>query len=152
MKILIAEDDPVSFHVLRKILIYWKHDVTAVRDGVQALRIIEEVGRPDILISDWNMPRMTGPELCQRLRKDQRNSDIYIIMLTTKDQIADMMKGFVSGVDDYISKPVTESELKQSIDTGSRFLRNVEGYTNREKLISDNIRRFRERFLGLIGI
>ena len=146
MKILVAEDDPVSYHVLRKILEYWNHDVKAVKDGAQALQLIKKQWKPDILLTDWIMPRMSGPDLIKELRSDPQFRDMYIIMLTAKDQMDDMVDGFISGVDDYISKPVSESELKNAIENGKTFLMSDGSYIDRSELIEKNILKFKEKF------
>lgn len=144
MKILVAEDDPISNHSIKKILEYWGHEVIAVKDGSQALLKIKNDWKPDILLSDWEMPLMTGPELCKELRLDPINDDIYVIMLTANDEIIDMVEGFTSGVDDYISKPVTETELKESIMKGIKFINREEGFTDRDGLIAKNIMTFQK--------
>lgn len=142
MKILVAEDDPVSLYSLKKILEYWNHEVISVNDGDKALRSIKNGFIPQILLSDWDMPKMPGPVLCEELRKDPKYDRIYIIMLTAKDRVNDMVEGFTSGVDDYISKPVTEKELRESINNGIRFIDGEDGYTDRDDLISRNIMKF----------
>ena len=145
MKILVAEDDPVSNHAITRILEYWDHEVISVRDGLKAWDIITKKWKPDILLSDWDMPSMNGPKLCERIRNDPSNDDIYIIMLTAKNNMTDMMDGFWSGVDDYLSKPVTETELKESLNIGISFLNGEEGFNDRDELISKNIIKFQTK-------
>jgi len=140
MKIIIAEDDPVSNHFLKMTLKYWGHDITAVPDGVEAWKAIEEGGNPDIIISDWEMPNLTGVELCKKVRKDPERGHIYIILLTAKNLKADMYNGFKMGADDYISKPVTEKELRESIDKGEKYLQ--DDTVDREDLRRKNMNNF----------
>lgn len=145
MKILIAEDNPVTVHVLQKTLKYWNHEVRAVNDGSQALLVIESWGKPDIIISDWIMPRLTGVELCRKIRSDPDIQDIYIILLTAKGKIDDMIEGFNAGVDDFITKPVSEGDLNASLKKGGRCLNGEMGHIDREELRRKNIEEFKKR-------
>jgi two-component system chemotaxis response regulator CheY len=140
MKIIIAEDDPVSNHFIKKILEYWGHDIQSVIDGEQAWAAIEENGNPDLILSDWDMPNLTGVDLCKKIRNDPTKKDIYIILLTAKNLKTDMYNGFKMGADDFISKPVTEKELKESLEKGEKFLKDET--KDREDLRRKNINNF----------
>jgi two-component system chemotaxis response regulator CheY len=140
MKIIVAEDDPVSNHFIRRILEYWGHDIHSVTDGEQAWELIEENGNPDLILSDWDMPNMTGVELCRKIRNDPSKKEIYLILLTAKNLKTDMYNGFKMGADDFISKPVTEKELKESLEKGEKFLK--DNKIDREDLRRKNINNF----------
>jgi two-component system chemotaxis response regulator CheY len=140
MKIIIAEDDPVSNHFLKRILLYWGHEIQSVTDGEQAWAAIDEMGNPDLILSDWDMPNLTGVELCKKVRNDPNKREIYLILLTAKNLKADMYNGFKNGADDFISKPVTEKELRLSIEKGEKFLK--DDTIDREDLRRKNINNF----------
>lgn len=140
MKIIIAEDDPVSRHFLKMTLKYWGHKIIAVTDGVEAWESIEDMGNPDILISDWEMPNLTGIELCSRIREDPDRSDIYVVLLTAKNLKKDMYNGFKMGADDYVAKPVTEQDLRQAINKGINF--HKDDVTDKDAMRRKNIEDF----------
>lgn len=66
---------------------------------------------PDIVLVDWMMPRLSGPEVCERLRREPRTAHVPMILLTAKAQEADMQAGFAAGADDYALKPFSPREL-----------------------------------------
>ena len=86
------------------------------------------------------MPNLTGVELCKKIRNDPAKQNIYLILLTAKNLKTDMYNGFKMGADDFISKPVTEKELKESLEKGEKFLKN--DTTDREELRRKNINNF----------
>ena len=121
MKILIAEDDPVSKMVLQKTLEKWGHHVLAAEDGLEALNTFQS-NEVDMIITDWMMPEIDGIELCRRVREMDKKKYIYTIILTAKDQTSDVVEGFEAGADDYLVKPFKAEELKSRINAGIRIL------------------------------
>jgi two-component system chemotaxis response regulator CheY len=121
MKILIAEDDPVSRRLLQRTLEKWGYEVSAVEDGVEAFRVIDEenVG---LLITDWMMPRMDGPTLCRKIRQELVESYVYILLLTAKGQKEDIIQGLNAGADDYLTKPFDREELRVRVRAGERLV------------------------------
>ncbi len=147
MKIIAADDDQVSLHVLRTTLKYWGHEVLAVPDGGQAWKALESWGVPDIMVIDREMTRLSGDELLEKVRADPRTKEIYVVMITARNLESDMKEGFDRGVDDYIGKPVREDELKESITRGTDFLTGKMGGTTRDELRRGNIIDFNRRRL-----
>ncbi|GIH97392.1 MULTISPECIES: response regulator transcription factor [Planobispora] len=86
------------------------HDVRTAGDGMEALAALEEQ-RPDIVILDWMMPGLSGPEVCRRLRAMPGMEGVVVLMLTSKAQEADVEEGFRAGADDYMVKPFSPREL-----------------------------------------
>jgi|SRR5579871_1591528 len=122
MKVLIADDDR-SFQILLKgILTQWGYDIVAVGDGEQAAQQLLSSAGPRLAILDWMMPRLTGPEICERVRNSGRADYVYMILLTGKNQMEDLLTGLEAGADDYISKPVRFNELKLRLRCGHRVL------------------------------
>ena len=121
MKILIAEDDYVSRLLLKKSITKMEHEVIEATDGKQAWDLFLEQ-QPSMVITDWMMPEMDGVELCKKLRHSDKKSYTYIMLLTAKDKISDLVEVFEAGADDYITKPFKPDELKSRINTGRRIL------------------------------
>lgn len=119
--VLIVEDHPVSRKLLEKSLIKRGYEVTSVENGNQALDHINDQFFP-IVISDWMMPGMDGPQLCQAIRKGTFPGYVYIILLTAKDSTEDIITGLQAGADDYLTKPFINAELIARLKTGIRIL------------------------------
>lgn len=110
--ILIVDDEPVNLQVVRNYLMLEHYRVTQAAHGLQALELLESGYRPDLIILDVMMPRMTGYELCRVIRERfGTKSNLPVLMLTAKSQEPDIVEGFYSGANDYVTKPVSKSEL-----------------------------------------
>nr|WP_320017427.1 response regulator [uncultured Desulfobacter sp.] len=121
MDILIAEDDYISRVMLKKNLTADGHHVIEAGDGQTAWQMYQE-RKPDMVLSDWMMPGMDGITLCREIRGACKEKYAYIMILTTKDEVEDLITVFEAGADDYISKPVRPEELKSRIKTGQRVI------------------------------
>jgi two-component system response regulator MprA len=107
--VLVVDDDPNLLRMLRRGLTLAGYDVQAVEDGEAALRELRETS-PDLLVLDVMLPEpLDGLEIARRLRAG--GSDVPILMLTARDQVADKVAGFASGADDYLAKPFAFEEL-----------------------------------------
>ncbi len=122
MRILIADDDPISRRVLARTLQQWEYEVIECADGLQAWTALKESGAPRIAILDWMMPGMTGPELCGRLRRQGDARYTYLILLTACSGIRDLVQGLDSGADDYLTKPFDVQELQVRLRAGRRII------------------------------
>ena len=120
MEILIADDSPVSLKFLQKILEGWGHSVITCPEGGCAWEKLQEPNAPRLCIVDWDMPVMTGLELCQKIRKEKLN--LYIIFLTAKDDAMDIAEGLQNGADDYICKPFRQEELQIRLRAAMRII------------------------------
>jgi two-component system NtrC family sensor kinase len=121
MNILIAEDDPISRRLLRSNLERWGHEVAQAGTGAEAWGLFER-GRYPIVISDWMMPEMDGPELIRRIRASQRPGYVYAILLTAKTQKTDLIQGMEAGADDFLTKPFDRDELRVRLRAGERII------------------------------
>jgi len=109
-RLLVVDDDPGLLRAVAETLRAEGYEVTAARRGAEALvRIAESV--PDLIVSDIRMPGMDGYELVRNLRASARTKLIPIVFLTAKDETADRIEGFRSGVDAYLTKPFEPDEL-----------------------------------------
>lgn len=121
MKILIAEDDPVSRRFLELTLVKWGFEVTATCDGNQAWDRFQCGEFPRLAILDWMMPGIDGVELCRRIRATQESTPTYLILLTAKSETENLVQGLEAGADDYITKPFNRQELHARIQVGLRI-------------------------------
>lgn len=122
MKILIAEDDPVSHHLLESLLIKWNYEVVSASDGREALEMLQRKDSPPMAILDWMMPEIDGVTVCREVRKLKKDRYTYILLLTAKGQKADIIDGLKAGADDYIIKPFSSHELEMRIRAGRRIM------------------------------
>ena len=120
--ILIAEDNMVSRKILEKCLLKAGFDVVSVENGNEAFQILKNDFYP-IVITDWKMPEMDGPELCKAIRRHKFPGYVFIILVTAKDKDDDIIAGLEAGADDYLVKPINQAELIARLKAGKRILR-----------------------------
>src|SRR3984893_13595540 len=121
-KILIAEDDPVSRHMLKAFLVKWDYQVVAAADGLEALAILEAEDAPSLAVLDWMMPGLEGTQVCQRVREHPERPYVYVILLSARSEKGDLLQGLESGADDYLTKPFDAQELRARLRVGQRIL------------------------------
>ncbi|MBE9040619.1 response regulator, partial [Oscillatoriales cyanobacterium LEGE 11467] len=118
LKILVVDDEPVNLQVLVNHLSMENFDITQASNGRDALAIIIEQGvKPDLVLLDVMMPRVTGFEVCQQLREKFSATELPIVMLTAKTQVSDLLFGLAVGANDYLTKPISKDELLARIKT-----------------------------------
>jgi len=120
-KVLLVDDDPAMLRILSKRLEKAGYPVRTAGDGQEALCAIEEEC-PDFLITDWEMPRINGLELCRRVREMRLPHYVYIVFLTVKSTSEEIVAGLEVGADDFLTKPVDQGELLARMRAGSRIL------------------------------
>ena len=123
-RVLIVDDEPVNLQVLSNILGLQNCDVRQAESGDSALRLIGQDGwRPDIVVLDVMMPRMNGYEVCRRIREMHAPNELPVLLLTAKNQVADLVEGLDSGANDYLTKPFSKNELLARIKTHLHLLK-----------------------------
>jgi two-component system cell cycle response regulator len=122
VKILVADDDPVSRRLMERMLQRGGYEVITAQNGRQAADELSRVGGPRLALIDWMMPELDGPSLCRELRSRQNDSYVYILLLTSKQSGEDLVEGLEAGADDYLTKPCHAAELKARLHTGRRIL------------------------------
>ena len=122
VKALIAEDNTGFRLVLERMLRKWGYDVVAAENGLEALEMLQVADPPKLAILDWMMPGLDGVEVCRRVREQNREPYIYILLLTAKDTAEELVEGMEAGADDYLRKPVDSHELRVRIRAGRRIL------------------------------
>ncbi len=123
-RILIADDDPSIASLIQITLKDPRYELTAVPNGLEALKAFDQQAF-DVVILDVMMPYIDGFEACQNIRQQ---SDVPIVILTSRDGTDDIVHGFELGADDYITKPFKTAELIARVEA---ILRRVEGYKSR---------------------
>jgi len=121
-RVLIAEDDPVSCHLLKSFLLKWDYDVTVETNGATASRILESDDAPRLAVLDWMMPGMEGVQICERIRERKSRPYIYVLLLTARSEKRDLLRGLELGADDYLTKPFDSEELRARLLVGERIL------------------------------
>lgn len=122
MRVLIADDDPVSRRVLEAFLTRWGYEVRRAETGAEALEMLSANDAPRLAILDWMMPGLDGVEVCRRLRAAGSPLPLYLIVLTAKGNSEDVVEGLGAGADDYVTKPFNREELRARVAVGERVL------------------------------
>jgi DNA-binding response OmpR family regulator len=113
-RILIADDTPQAVELLEAYLSEQGYDLQTAADGEQTLRLAVE-WRPDLILLDVMMPRISGFELCKRLRAHPATRDVAVIMVTALDQPSDFDRAVDAGTDDFLSKPIKKADLLRRV-------------------------------------
>lgn len=122
MRILIAEDERLTRAKLRRLLEQMGHEVVEAADGKEAWEQFQAEAF-SIVISDWEMPAMSGVELVERIRAGQSDEGyVYVILLTGKSEKKDVVAGIEAGADDFVSKPFDRGELRARLNAGQRIV------------------------------
>ncbi len=121
MKVLVAEDDDISREIIENALVRSGFDVITVSDGLDAL---EKLRDDDcrLVITDWDMPGMSGIDLCRWIRREEFGGYMYVILVTGYDSVQKTIEGLSAGADDFIKKPFDPTELVVRVRCGARVL------------------------------
>jgi putative two-component system response regulator len=121
MRVLIVDDDEMTLELVSGILTRCGHDVDTAGDGKEALEILRR-GQHRMVVSDWEMPQISGPELCAAIRTEDFGGYIYTILLTGRNKISDSVDGLNSGADDFLTKPLEPAQLVARVRIAERIL------------------------------
>jgi DNA-binding response OmpR family regulator len=119
VKALIADDDSLMRTLTTHAVRERGHEVLEATDGQQALTIFD-AEHPQLVIVDWNMPSLTGVEVCKHIRASEYSRETFVVMLTARDAGEDLLAALDAGVDDYVTKPVMLSHLRARIAIAER--------------------------------
>lgn len=122
LQVLVADDEAVSRTVVGAMLKKAGYPVVFASDGEQAWRKLSEADAPSLAVIDWEMPGIQGPDVIERLRARQSQAPTYVILLTSRDASADIVRGLRAGADDYVTKPANEDELIARVSVGARVV------------------------------
>lgn len=132
--ILAVDDDPITLLCLEKMLSAEHRSLLLAKDGEEALELALE-RRPQMLITDWRMPELSGIDLCKILRRTSVTQHMYIIILTGNESDDGLVQAFDAGADDYIIKPFTAKVLQARISSGERLIRSQQTVANDREVI-----------------
>lgn len=128
--ILVVDDEPVNQQVLWNHLSLERYSVTRAMNGEEALKLLDGGQRFDLVLLDVMMPRMSGYEVCQKIRQTHLPTELPVIMVTAKTQSDDLVTGLSVGANDYIGKPFSKQELLARIKTHLNLLKINNAYGN----------------------
>lgn len=120
--IVIAEDETAVSELLRYNLEAEGYETAIASDGDEAMLLIDE-RIPDLMLLDWMLPKISGIEICRRVRTRQETANLPIIMLTARTEEADRIRGLETGADDYVTKPFSTNELMARVKAVLRRIR-----------------------------
>lgn len=120
--IVIAEDEQAVSELLRYNLEAEGYETAIANDGDEAMLLIDE-RIPDLMLLDWMLPKISGIEICRRVRARQETANLPIIMLTARTEEADRIRGLETGADDYVTKPFSTNELMARVKAVLRRIR-----------------------------
>jgi sigma-B regulation protein RsbU (phosphoserine phosphatase) len=123
MRILIAEDDPLTLGLLTELIRKWDYDTISVNNGDTALEHLRRDNNPLILLADWQIPGVHGDELCRLARTRLSAKPLHIILTTaTQLTVESKVRALAAGADDYLLKPYDPRELLARLHVGERAL------------------------------
>ena len=120
--IVIAEDEQAVSELLRYNLEAEGYETAIARDGDETMLLLDE-RIPDLMLLDWMLPKISGIEICRRVRSRQETANLPIIMLTARTEEADRIRGLETGADDYVTKPFSTNELMARVKAVLRRIR-----------------------------
>jgi DNA-binding response OmpR family regulator len=115
----------------------WGYSASVCADGAVAWELLQRADAPPLVILDWVMPRMNGLEVCRKLRAMPTPCPTYVLLVTAKDQNADIVTGLDAGADDYIAKPFNREELRARVQVGVRVVELQRGLAERVRELED---------------
>src|SRR5580698_8722467 len=121
MHVLIVDDDEIATMILSEALTRAGHSVATACNGREALDMLRD-GVCRMIVSDWEMPVMSGIDLCRAVRAEDMFGYIYFILLTSKNNKQERVEGLTAGADDFLGKPFDPPELLARIGVGERIL------------------------------
>ncbi len=121
IRVLVVDDSPISRKLLEHTLAEAPYTLNFAKDGADALRLFAE-RPPDLVIADWELPDIPGPELCRIVRTKFDGAYTYLMLLTSNSDKKSIAEGLAAGADDYLTKPFDARELRARIGVGRRVI------------------------------
>jgi len=141
VRLLVVDDEPINQQVLKNHLSAAHYELVQAMNGEEAMKIVNHQPKFDLILLDVMMPRMSGYEVCEQIRKEYLPSELPIIMVTAKNQVQDLVQGLTLGANDYVSKPFTKQE----------FLARVKNQLNLHRINQATEKFIPNEFLRLLG-
>jgi phosphoserine phosphatase RsbU/P len=122
MKILIADDDPLSRLILEGALTRLGYEVIVATSGLEAIEFLRRDETLQLAIIDWMMPGVDGLEVTRQIRATLESQPVYIMLLTSRTETASIVEGLEAGADEYLTKPFDQDELRARVAAGTRII------------------------------
>jgi phosphoserine phosphatase RsbU/P len=151
VRILIAEDEPVSRRLLEQTLVRWGYEPIVCSNGDAAWSALRTPDAPRVAVLDWMMPGMDGTEVCRAVRQADLTLQPYLILLTSRSKPEDIILGLQAGADDYLTKPVDRGELEARLQVASRVVSLQDRLTERVRELEEALGSVRQ-LQGLLPI
>ena len=151
MRVLIADDEATSRHLIQATLGGWGFEVLVAVNGCEALRVLQGSRGPEIAMLDWMMPGIDGLDVCRRMRATMPNAATYIILVTARGGLENVVQGLEAGADDYITKPFDPRELRARLHVGVRIVQLQRALMERFQELEDALKRVKQ-LQGLLPI
>lgn len=148
-QILIIDDDPTIRLTLQKSLKSQGYDVILAKNGEEGLAKAKEL-HPSLIICDWMMPIIDGLEVCRQIKNNVELANIYLILLTARDQEGDLVRGLEMGADDFLSKPPRINELRARVRAGLRLCQVTEELQRQKRLVEQELSQASEYVQSLL--
>lgn len=134
LRILLVDDDRAVAMVLRMMLENYGHTVALASNGAEALGMVDAF-KPQMIITDWNMPVMDGIEFCKSLRRNPAWRNVYVFILTVQESTDRLVEAFEAGADDYMTKPINPKVLGARLGAGQRVVQLQEELEQERQLL-----------------
>jgi sigma-B regulation protein RsbU (phosphoserine phosphatase) len=119
--IVVADDDAVGRELVSRILEKAGHSTVSAADGAHAWELIQSV-KPPLAVLDWDMPHLTGLDVVRRIKLTVDRTPPYVLLLTSRTEVRDRVRGLTGGADDYLTKPFEPAELVARVQVGLRVV------------------------------
>jgi len=116
LTILVAEDDLLTRMTLERSVVQWGYQLISAVDGISARELLR-TRKIDVCLLDWDLPKLSGIELCQWLRTIGTNQQPYVVLIAGNEQPEDIQKGYEAGANDYVTRPCDRKYLRRRIAT-----------------------------------
>ncbi len=133
-RVLVVDDDPLSRRILEQVLVSAGYEVETAVDGRDALAKLRH-HRPDVVVTDWQMPVMDGLTLCRILKATEETRFTHVVMLSARGETESKVTGLETGADDYLVKPVEPVELKARVKVGLRLQRALSDLASKNEIL-----------------
>jgi sigma-B regulation protein RsbU (phosphoserine phosphatase) len=123
IRALVADDDRATAALLQRTVERWGLEVVVAHDGDEAWRVVQEDPGIGLVVLDWGMPGLDGPEVCRRIRADPARAHLHVLVLTAREGRANVIAALDAGADDFLSKPLDPEILRARLHVGLRVLK-----------------------------
>jgi len=141
VRVLIADDEATTRHLIQATLGHWGFEVLVAEEGDGALSILEGSNPPEIALLDWVMPGVDGLEVCRRMRAAQLSAPTYLILITARGGLENVVQGLEAGADDYVTKPFDPRELRARLHAGARVVQLQKALLERNQALEEALKR-----------